>query len=99
KLDLLTPDGQPVRWALNLIHGAKLRERVYGPQLMYEVCHRAADDGLPIFVLGGYPELLDDLTEQLGKKLPNLKFAGCKPARYEKISAEEQSVLVDEIKA
>lgn len=99
KLDLLTPDGQPVRWALNLIHDANLQNRVYGPQLMFEVCRRAADDGLPIYVLGGYPELLADLTTQLSKKLPKLKFAGCKPARYESISEEEQAALVAEIKA
>ena len=29
--DLLTPDGQPVRWAMNWIHGTGLPERVYGP--------------------------------------------------------------------
>src|SRR5262245_33829478 len=51
-LDLVVPDGQPVRWALNLVHGAKLRERVYGPQMMFEVCRRAAAEGVPIFILG-----------------------------------------------
>jgi exopolysaccharide biosynthesis WecB/TagA/CpsF family protein len=98
-LDLLTPDGQPVRWALNLIHGAKLRDRVYGPQLTFEVCRRAADDGLPVFILGGYESLLDDLKTQLKKKLPALQFAGCRPARYESISKDEQTALIDEIKA
>ena len=34
RLDLVVPDGQPVRWALNYIHKAKLRDRVYGPQMM-----------------------------------------------------------------
>ncbi|HRX82995.1 MAG TPA: glycosyltransferase, partial [Pirellulaceae bacterium] len=33
-LDLIVPDGQPVRWALNRLHGANLRDRVYGPTLM-----------------------------------------------------------------
>lgn len=98
-LDLLTPDGQPVRWALNLIHGAQLRDRVYGPQLTFEVCRRAADDGLPIFILGGYESLLNDLTMRLKEKLPALKFAGCRPARYESITVEEQAALIDEIKA
>src|SRR5262245_25955995 len=32
--DMVTPDGQPVRWALNLVHRARLSERVYGPELM-----------------------------------------------------------------
>lgn len=30
--DVVTPDGQPVRWALNLLHGAALTDRVYGPE-------------------------------------------------------------------
>src|SRR5262245_59022286 len=36
--DILTPDGQPVRWGLNLLHGAALTERVYGPTLTLRVC-------------------------------------------------------------
>src|SRR4051795_1404262 len=38
RFDLLVPDGQPVRWALNLLHGCGLRDRVYGPNLMHKVC-------------------------------------------------------------
>jgi exopolysaccharide biosynthesis WecB/TagA/CpsF family protein len=98
-LDLLTPDGQPVRWALNLIHGAKLRDRVYGPQLTFEVCRRAATDGLPIFILGGYESLLDDLKARLTQQLPALKIAGCRPGRYETLTAEEQTALIDEIRS
>ena len=40
--DLVTPDGQPVRWALNLLHAAGLHERVYGPTLMRRLCEAAA---------------------------------------------------------
>src|ERR671932_13926 len=40
--DMLTPDGQPVRWALNLLYGARLSERVSGPTLMLNVCREAA---------------------------------------------------------
>jgi exopolysaccharide biosynthesis WecB/TagA/CpsF family protein len=98
KLDLVVPDGQPVRWALNLIHKAKLRERVYGPQMMYETIRRAAEEGVPIFLFGGYQSMLDDLKRELLKKLPNLKIAGMKPAKYERISPEEQAELVKEIK-
>ena len=98
-IDLLTPDGQPVRWALNLIHGAKLRERVYGPQLMFEVCRRAAEEGLPIYILGGYDEMLHDLRARLAVKLPGLQIAGCRPGRYESISVEERAALVDEIRS
>ena len=98
KLDLVVPDGQPVRWALNLIHRAKLRERVYGPQMMYETICRAAEEGVPIFLFGGYQLMLDDLKRELLKRLPNLKIAGMNPAKYERVSPEEQAELVKEIK-
>src|SRR5690242_9735408 len=40
--DLVLPDGQPVRWALNWLHGSDLRNRVSGPQLMPMLCEAAA---------------------------------------------------------
>lgn len=36
-LDLVVPDGQPVRWALNALHGVDLQDRVYGPELTRRV--------------------------------------------------------------
>ncbi|HVT29438.1 MAG TPA: WecB/TagA/CpsF family glycosyltransferase, partial [Lacipirellulaceae bacterium] len=99
RLDVVVPDGQPVRWALNLIHKAKLSDRVYGPRMMFEVCRRAAADSLPIFLFGGYTEMLNDLRSQLLKKLPNLKIAGMRPAKYQRISTEEREQLIQEIRA
>jgi N-acetylglucosaminyldiphosphoundecaprenol N-acetyl-beta-D-mannosaminyltransferase len=98
-LDLVVPDGQPVRWALNRIHGARLRERVYGPQLTWEVCRRAAAEGLPIFILGAHEELLVALRKRMTEKLPRLIIAGARPAEYRSLTVDEQSALVDEIRA
>src|SRR4051812_5138037 len=97
-LDLVVPDGQPVRWALNSIHGAGLRDRVYGPRLMFEVCRRASAEGLPIYVFGGYREMLDDLRRQLETRLPGIKIAGMRPAKYASVSADERDELVQEIR-
>jgi UDP-N-acetyl-D-mannosaminuronic acid transferase (WecB/TagA/CpsF family) len=41
-LDLVVPDGQPVRWALRLLHRVGLPDRVHGPTLMQRVCEVAA---------------------------------------------------------
>src|SRR5919204_5836829 len=57
--DLIVPDGQPVRWALNALYGLPLRDRVYGPDLMLKVCERAAEEDLPIFLYGSTPEVLE----------------------------------------
>ena len=51
-LDLVTPDGQPVRWAMNLLHNAELSDRVYGPDLTWKVCGAAADAGIGIYLFG-----------------------------------------------
>ena len=44
--DLAVPDGQPVRWALNLLYGAGLKDRVYGPKLTLLTCQEAAKQGV-----------------------------------------------------
>ena len=44
--EIVAPDGQPVRWALNRIHGTTLTDRVYGPELMLRLCRRAAETGV-----------------------------------------------------
>jgi N-acetylglucosaminyldiphosphoundecaprenol N-acetyl-beta-D-mannosaminyltransferase len=98
-LDLVVPDGQPVRWALNFVHGAQLRERVYGPQMMFEVCRRAAAEGVPIFILGSHEKLLGELRQRLTEKLPGLRIAGCKPAEYRSLTLDEHTALVEEIRA
>src|SRR5262245_52756788 len=98
-LDLVVPDGQPVRWALNRIHGARLFERVSGPQMMFEVCRRAAAQGVPIFIVGAYRELLQNLEKRLTAKLPGLRIVGMKPAKYRSLTVEEQAVLVEEIRS
>ena len=58
QLDLVVPDGQPVRWALNLVYKVGLPDRVYGPKLMLEVCRVAEKEGLSIFLYGSRTEVL-----------------------------------------
>src|SRR5215207_6780034 len=51
-IELVTPDGQPVRWAMNLLHGTSLRERVYGPDLVAAVCVAAASERMSVYLFG-----------------------------------------------
>src|SRR5689334_23357548 len=59
--ELIVPDGQPVRWALNLLHSANLKDRVYGPSLMMRVCERAALDDVSIYLYGSTQIVLERL--------------------------------------
>lgn len=99
RLDLLTPDGQPVRWGLNFLHGLGLRRRCDGPTLMLKTCQRAAADGVPIFLFGGTQELLDTLSQELREAAPGLNIAGARPSKFRQITPEERAELVAEIRA
>ncbi len=96
--DLLTPDGQPVRWALNLLYKLGLRERVYGPTLMLAVCRRFAKEGLPIYLFGSRQETIDLLAKNLERQFPTLKIAGSQPGRFKVLSRGELDEIVGAIK-
>jgi exopolysaccharide biosynthesis WecB/TagA/CpsF family protein len=96
-LELIVPDGQPVRWGLNLLHKTKLRDRVYGPNLMLETCRTAAEKRIPIFLFGGKQELLDDLSAKLLDKFPELQIAGMRASRFRTLSAGEKADVIQEI--
>jgi N-acetylglucosaminyldiphosphoundecaprenol N-acetyl-beta-D-mannosaminyltransferase len=80
--DLVTPDGQPVRWALNLLHGAGLTDRVYGPTLTVRVLAGAADEGLPVYLYGSTAATLERLVPRLREMFPGLKIAGSEPSKF-----------------
>jgi len=97
--DLIAPDGQPVRWAMNFLHGTKMRDRVYGPKLMLEVCERAAREGIPIYLYGSRPEVLTRLESNLKEQFAGLKIAGARPSLFRRSSDAERQAIAGEIKA
>jgi exopolysaccharide biosynthesis WecB/TagA/CpsF family protein len=99
EIDVLLPDGQPVRWALNRLHGAELPDRVYGPNLMLELCRRAAVEQLPVFMFGGDEVLLGELTARPRERIPGVPIAGTRASRFRTLDAAEQAALVEEIRA
>lgn len=88
QLDLVVADGQPVRWALNLLHGAGLRERVYGPSLMLDVLQRAAREKIAVYFYGSTPEVLHLLCRRLQELIPDLTIAGCQASRFGQVTTE-----------
>jgi len=98
-LDLVTPDGQPVRWALNWLHNTNLPDRVYGPQLMLKVCDEAQKQSLPIYLFGSKRSVLNALQANLTKLFPNLFIAGAEPSKFRQISENEKRVTVERIRS
>ena len=99
QFDMLVPDGQPVRWALNWLHGVSLRQRVYGPTLTLRVCERAAAEGLPVFFYGSTPNVLRSLIARLAERLPGLRVAGWEPSKFRRLSFQEKGEVANRIRA
>jgi exopolysaccharide biosynthesis WecB/TagA/CpsF family protein len=98
RFDLLVPDGQPVRWALNTLHRAGLKDRVYGPNLTLRVCQAAEQEALPVFFYGTTPEILTSLTGSLEKQFPNLKIAGMEPSQFRRLSPKEKVEIAQRVR-
>jgi exopolysaccharide biosynthesis WecB/TagA/CpsF family protein len=96
-LDLVLPDGQPVRWGLNWLHRAGLADRVYGPTLMLKLCEGAAAENLPVYLYGSSPRVLDALCANLRRRFPGLAIAGAQPSRFRTVSAEEKHEIAARI--
>ncbi len=97
KLDIVVPDGQPVRWALNWLYRIKLPDRVYGPNLTLKVCEQAANEGLHIYLYGSQTEVLDKFEKNLKKMFPKLEIAGKQPSRFRQVTADEQIEIAETI--
>ncbi len=97
--DVVTPDGQPVRWALKALHGVALDDRVYGPTLTLKVLQRCADDGLPIYLYGSTDEVLGKLTGSLQRMFPSLKIAGTEPSKFRAVGPGEDREIAARVEA
>ncbi len=99
RFDIVAPDGQPVRWALNALHGAGLRDRVRGPELMLRLCRAAAEEGISIFLYGSTPDVLEPLSARLQAWFPKLDIAGCRTPPFRPLSPAEEDDVARQIDA
>lgn len=98
RLDLVLPDGQPVRWALNALHGCDLKDRVYGPDLTLRVLAVAQHLNLPVYFYGSTEAVLGQLQSKMKAWYPNLQIAGAEPSRFRNLTVEEKGDVVARIK-
>lgn len=91
EFDIVTPDGQPVRWGLRWTRQARLRERVYGPTLTLHVCQAAARAGLPIYLYGSRSTTLRLLAARLSERIPGLQVAGSRAGRFRPLTEAEKT--------
>lgn len=95
---LTTADGMPLVWAGRFV-GAATVERVYGPDLMLEVCQAGIEPGWRHFFFGGGEGVAELLSQRLSQRFPGLLVGGqlCPPFRPQ--SQEEDTAAVAAINA
>jgi N-acetylglucosaminyldiphosphoundecaprenol N-acetyl-beta-D-mannosaminyltransferase len=95
---LTTPDGVPMVWAARHA-GAKATSRVYGPDLMLEVCARSETEGWRHYFYGAAPGVAAELAERLVARYPRLVVAGTMSPPFGEVSAADDVSIVAELEA
>lgn len=99
RFDLVAPDGQPVRWALNRFGAAGLKDRCYGPELMIRLCRRAAELNIGIYLYGSTPAVIEKLQQRLLELCPGLHIAGAESPPFRPLTDTERQQVIDRINA
>jgi N-acetylglucosaminyldiphosphoundecaprenol N-acetyl-beta-D-mannosaminyltransferase len=86
--DLIATDGMMLvrvcRWL-----GAPYAERVYGPDVMLELCRRSPQAGYRHFFYGASPGVAETLAARLQKQFPGLSIVGTYSPPYRPLSEAE----------
>lgn len=95
---LCTPDGMPMVWAGRLAGHREMR-RVYGPDLMFDVCAWSETSGAKHFFYGGADGVAALLAQKLKAKFPKLEVTGSFTPPFRRLNADEENNLAAQIAA
>ena len=95
---LATPDGMPIVW-LGRRAGHPRVGRVYGPDLLLEVCAATAGSGLSHFFYGGAPGTAEALAANLRARFPGLRIDGVDTPPFRELTPAEAAALETKIHA
>lgn len=96
--DLVTADGMPLVWGLRML-GVPSASRVYGPELTPAILRRAADDGIPVALVGGTTSVLDALMRRFAEEYHGLQVVSRLSPPFRPMTPEEDQQLIREIQA
>jgi N-acetylglucosaminyldiphosphoundecaprenol N-acetyl-beta-D-mannosaminyltransferase len=95
---LVTPDGMPMVW-MGKLQGHQSIQRVYGPDLMLNLCEHSVAEGFTHFFYGGVSGVADDLKRQLEARFRGLKIVGTFTPPFRRLSDAELSDLQQRVRA
>jgi N-acetylglucosaminyldiphosphoundecaprenol N-acetyl-beta-D-mannosaminyltransferase len=94
---LTTPDGMSIVWLLK-VQGCRHVSRVYGPDLMREICRLSQDKGWRHFLYGGEPGVAECLKTRLEAEY-GVRVVGVYSPPFRPLSEEEDRQVVESINA
>jgi N-acetylglucosaminyldiphosphoundecaprenol N-acetyl-beta-D-mannosaminyltransferase len=89
---LVVPDGTPTVW-MGRWEGYRRMGRVFGPDLMMEVCRRSVSSGVTHFLYGGNPGVAEQLKRNLEEKHPGIRVVGTFTPPFRPLSSSEKEDL------
>jgi N-acetylglucosaminyldiphosphoundecaprenol N-acetyl-beta-D-mannosaminyltransferase len=95
---LVTPDGMPLVWVSRLRNSRSV-SRVYGPDLMAEVCAKSVAKGHRHFLYGGAPGVAERLADQLRQRYPGIEIAGLYVPPFRPLTPAEDEAVIEQINA
>jgi N-acetylglucosaminyldiphosphoundecaprenol N-acetyl-beta-D-mannosaminyltransferase len=95
---LCTPDGMPMVWLGKLKGHVKMR-RVYGPDLMLEVCAWSEANPCRHFFYGGAPGIAGALRDKLQTQFPKLQITGTFTPPFRPLNPDEEKQFAETIRA
>ena len=91
---LVVPDGMPTVW-VGRAQGLGQISRVFGPDLMEELCRRSVEKGFTHFLYGGKPGVAEELKSNLEQWFPNIRIVGTITPPFRPLAANEEAELED----
>ena len=95
---LVTPDGMPLVWLGRLL-GHRHMTRVYGPDLMLELCRVSTAPGLRHFFYGGGEGVASLLARRLVERFPGLDVVGTYTPPFRPLLPVERKAVIDLIES
>ena len=93
---LVVPDGVPTVW-VGKFQGHGEMARVFGPDLMKEICRRSIVAGHTHFLYGGKPGVAEKLKENLENGFPGIRIVGTYTPPFRPLSAVETAHLESQV--
>src|SRR2546421_1885094 len=95
---LVTPDGMPMVWMGRLQKHPSIR-RVYGPDLMLNICQHSVGRGYSHFFYGGVAGVAEELKRGLEARFPGLKVVGTYTPPFRQLNDLELQELQEHVRS